>query len=62
LALGYGVVVSFKRTCTSVYREQLLIAAETIYTLNETFLVLKGPSRKVCIISCLSLHFNYMGH
>jgi hypothetical protein len=47
LALGYSVVVSFKRTCTSVSRDQLLIAAETIDTLNETFLVLKGPSRKV---------------
>ncbi|TVU13392.1 hypothetical protein EJB05_40445 [Eragrostis curvula] len=47
LALGYSVVVSFKRTCTSVYSEQLLIAAETIDTLNETFLVLKGPSRKI---------------
>uniref|UniRef100_A0A0D9ZID1 CYTH domain-containing protein n=1 Tax=Oryza glumipatula TaxID=40148 RepID=A0A0D9ZID1_9ORYZ len=47
LALGYSVVVSFKRTCTSVSRDQLLIAAETIDTLNETFLVLKGPSRKI---------------
>uniref|UniRef100_A0A0D9W349 CYTH domain-containing protein n=1 Tax=Leersia perrieri TaxID=77586 RepID=A0A0D9W349_9ORYZ len=47
LALGYSVVVSFKRTCTSVSRNQLLIAAETIDTLNETFLVLKGPSRKI---------------
>jgi hypothetical protein len=52
LALGYNVVVSFKRMCTSVYREQLLVVAETIDTLNETFLVLKGPSRTVCIISC----------
>lgn len=47
LALGYNVVVSFKRTCTSVNIDQLLIAAETIDTLNETFLVLKGPSRKI---------------
>ncbi|PUZ46406.1 hypothetical protein GQ55_7G074800 [Panicum hallii var. hallii] len=47
LALGYSVVVSFKRTSTSVNRDQLLIAAETIDTLNETFLVLKGPSRKI---------------
>ncbi|KAL6851474.1 hypothetical protein ACP4OV_020407 [Aristida adscensionis] len=46
LALGYSVVVSFKRMCTSINRDQLLIAAETIDTLNETFLVLKGPSRK----------------
>ncbi|WVZ84685.1 hypothetical protein U9M48_031686 [Paspalum notatum var. saurae] len=47
LALGYSVVVSFKRTCASINRDQLLIAAETIDTLNETFLVLKGPSRKI---------------
>ncbi|CAN6242304.1 unnamed protein product [Urochloa humidicola] len=47
LALGYSVVVSFKRTSTSVNRDQLLIAAETIDTLNESFLVLKGPSRKI---------------
>ncbi|RLM74296.1 uncharacterized protein C2845_PM15G03290 [Panicum miliaceum] len=47
LALGYSVVVSFKRTSMSVNRDQLLIAAETIDTLNETFLVLKGPSRKI---------------
>ncbi|KAJ1256416.1 hypothetical protein BS78_K028900 [Paspalum vaginatum] len=47
LALGYSVVVSFKRTCTSVNRDQLLIVAETIDTLNKTFLVLKGPSRKI---------------
>ncbi|CAN6247971.1 unnamed protein product [Urochloa humidicola] len=47
LALGYSVVVSFKRTSTSVNRDQLLIAAETIDTLNEGFLVLKGPSRKI---------------
>ncbi|XP_047062851.1 uncharacterized protein LOC124670384 [Lolium rigidum] len=46
LALGYSVVVSFKRTSRTVNRNQLLIAAETIDTLNESFLVLKGPSRK----------------
>nr|CAB3486593.1 unnamed protein product [Digitaria exilis] len=47
LALGYSVVVSFKRTSMSVNSDQLLIAAETIDTLDETFLVLKGPSRKI---------------
>jgi hypothetical protein len=50
LALGYTVVVSFKRTSMSVNRDQLLIVAEAIHTLNETFLVLKGPSRKVHIL------------
>ena len=47
LALGYSVVVSFKRTSRTVNRNQLLVVAETIDTLNESFLVLKGPSRKV---------------
>jgi hypothetical protein len=49
LALGYSVVVSFKRTSRTVNRNQLLIAAETIDSLNESFLVLKGPSRKVTL-------------
>ncbi|XP_072990922.1 uncharacterized protein [Typha latifolia] len=47
LALGYNVVVSYKRACTAVNKNQLLIALESIETLNETFLVLKGTSRKV---------------
>ncbi|KAJ3679486.1 hypothetical protein LUZ60_017497 [Juncus effusus] len=47
LALGYNVVVSFKRACTSVRKDQVLLAAERIDTLNETFLVLKGTSRKI---------------
>jgi hypothetical protein len=53
LALGYSVVVSFKRTSRTVNRNQLLIAAETIDSLNESFLVLKGPSRKVTLGYCL---------
>ncbi|KAH7679730.1 Uridine kinase protein [Dioscorea alata] len=47
LALGYKVVVSYKRGCTSVHNGQLLMATESIDTLNEAFLVLKGTSRKV---------------
>lgn len=47
LALGYNVVVSYKRSCTSVHNGQILLALESIDTLNETFLVLKGTSRKV---------------
>ncbi|XP_020111084.1 uridine-cytidine kinase C-like [Ananas comosus] len=49
LALGYNVVVSYKRACTSVNKDQLLIAVESIDTLNKSFLVLKGTSRKVFI-------------
>ncbi|ONK81792.1 uncharacterized protein A4U43_C01F32920 [Asparagus officinalis] len=47
LALGYNVVVSYKRSCTSFHNGQILLALESIDTLNETFLVLKGTSRKV---------------
>ncbi|KAJ0981339.1 hypothetical protein J5N97_009594 [Dioscorea zingiberensis] len=47
LALGYNVVVSYKRGCTSVRNGQLLMALESIDTLNEAFVVLKGTSRKV---------------
>lgn len=47
LALGYNVVVSYKRSCTSIHNGQILLALESIDTLNETFLVLKGTSRKV---------------
>lgn len=49
LALGYNVVVSYKRACTSFYNGQILIAIESIDTLNESFMVLKGTSRKVSI-------------
>ncbi|XP_073100418.1 uncharacterized protein [Elaeis guineensis] len=47
LALGYNVVVSYKRASTSVNNGQILIVMESIDTLNETFLVLRGTSRKV---------------
>lgn len=49
LALGYNVVVSYKRASTSVNNGQILMVMETIDTLNETFLVLRGTSRKVWI-------------
>lgn len=47
LALGYNVVVSYKRACTSAHNGQIMMVLESIDTLNETFLVLKGTSRKV---------------
>lgn len=47
LALGYNVVVSYKRASTIVNNGQILMALESIDALNETFLVLKGTSRKV---------------
>ncbi|KAK8929061.1 hypothetical protein KSP39_PZI017214 [Platanthera zijinensis] len=45
LALGYNVVVSFKRSCISIADGQFLMALESVDSLNETFLVLKGTSR-----------------
>ncbi|KAG0458241.1 hypothetical protein HPP92_023398 [Vanilla planifolia] len=47
LALGYNVVVSFKRSCTFAIDGQLVMALESIESLDEKFLVLKGTSRKV---------------
>ncbi|XP_042445167.1 uncharacterized protein LOC122030082 isoform X3 [Zingiber officinale] len=58
LALGYNVVVSYKRACTSFYNGQILIAIESIDTLNESFMVLKGTSRKIIgsEASCLGIN------
>ncbi|TYH84197.1 hypothetical protein ES332_D02G182300v1 [Gossypium tomentosum] len=46
LALGYNVVVSYKRASTSVNIGSLSLSLETIDTLGETFLVLRGSDRK----------------
>ncbi|XP_022776407.1 uncharacterized protein LOC111318047 isoform X3 [Durio zibethinus] len=46
LALGYNVVVSYKRASTSVSIGSLSMSFETIDTLGETFLVLRGMDRK----------------
>ncbi|XP_043701100.1 uncharacterized protein LOC122651681 isoform X2 [Telopea speciosissima] len=47
LALGYTVVVSYKRASTSVSIGNLSMSLETIDTLGETFMVLRGTDRKV---------------
>ncbi|CAI9095978.1 OLC1v1032029C1 [Oldenlandia corymbosa var. corymbosa] len=47
LALGYSVVVSYKRTSTSVNEGNLSISLETIDTLGETYMVLRGTNRKM---------------
>lgn len=47
LALGYTVVVSYKRASTSVVDGNLSVSLETIDTLGETYMVLRGSSRKV---------------
>jgi hypothetical protein len=46
LALGYNVVVSYKRASTAVSYGNLSLSRETIDTLGETFLVLRGTDRK----------------
>ncbi|XP_058078226.1 uncharacterized protein LOC131226647 isoform X3 [Magnolia sinica] len=47
LALGYNVVVSYKRASTSISNGQMSMSFEYIDTLDETFMVLKGTDRKV---------------
>ncbi|KAL3830789.1 hypothetical protein ACJIZ3_019591 [Penstemon smallii] len=47
LALGYTVVVSYKRASTSIIDGNLSVSLETIDTLGETFLVLRGTNRKI---------------
>ncbi|XVF02847.1 hypothetical protein REPUB_Repub04eG0209700 [Reevesia pubescens] len=46
LDLGYNVVVSYKRASTAVGIGSLSLSFETIDTLGETFLVLRGMDRK----------------
>eukprot|EP00258_Populus_trichocarpa_P049903 XP_024465922.1 uncharacterized protein LOC7475527 isoform X1 [Populus trichocarpa] len=46
LALGYNVVVSYKRASSSVSNGNLSLSLETIDTLGETFVVLRGMNRK----------------
>ncbi|KAK1287169.1 hypothetical protein QJS10_CPB19g01823 [Acorus calamus] len=47
LALGYNVVVSYKRASESLNNGLFLVALESIDTFDKTFMVLKGTSRKV---------------
>ena len=49
LALGYTVVASYKRASTSVFEGNLSVSLETIDTLGETYMVLRGTNRKVWI-------------
>ncbi|XP_068333123.1 uncharacterized protein [Pyrus communis] len=46
LALGYVVVVSYKRASKSVDNGNVSLSLETIDTLGETFMVLRGTNRK----------------
>ncbi|XP_061993009.1 uncharacterized protein LOC133710890 isoform X3 [Rosa rugosa] len=46
LALGYAVVVSYKRASKSVNNGNVSLSLETIDSLGETFMVLRGTNRK----------------
>lgn len=46
LALGYSVVVSYKRSSTSVSDRNISMSLESIDTLGETYMVLRGTNRK----------------
>ncbi|KAI4381472.1 hypothetical protein MLD38_007541 [Melastoma candidum] len=46
LALGYTVVVSYKRASTCIVIGNISLSLETIDNLSETFLVLRGTNRK----------------
>ncbi|KAK9091655.1 hypothetical protein Sjap_024832 [Stephania japonica] len=47
LALGYIVVVSYKRASKTVYNGSISVSFETIDTLGRTFIVFRGTDRKV---------------
>lgn len=47
LALGYSVVVSYKRASNCVIIGNISLSYETIDNLSETFMVLRGTNRKV---------------
>ncbi|XP_048135223.1 uncharacterized protein LOC115740036 isoform X2 [Rhodamnia argentea] len=55
LALGYTVVVSYKRASTFVSMGNLSTSLETIDTLSETFMVLRGTNRKAVGAEALRL-------
>ncbi|XP_028758998.1 uncharacterized protein LOC114717930 isoform X2 [Neltuma alba] len=46
LALGYSVVVSYKRASTTVTNGNVSVSFETIDALGETYMVLRGTNRK----------------
>ncbi|KAK7362560.1 hypothetical protein VNO77_04676 [Canavalia gladiata] len=47
LALGYTVVVSYKRASMTVNNGKVSMSSETIDVLGETFMVMRGTNRKI---------------
>ncbi|XP_030949392.1 inorganic pyrophosphatase TTM2 isoform X5 [Quercus lobata] len=58
LALGYTVVVSYKRASTSVNNDNVSLSLENIDTLGETFMVLRGMDRKTVGEKALGMGIN----
>ncbi|KAH9794734.1 P-loop containing nucleoside triphosphate hydrolases superfamily protein [Citrus sinensis] len=58
LDLGYSVVASYKRASTYVVYGNLSVSFETIDTLDETFMVLRGTNRKTVGAEALRMGIN----
>nr|XP_025647000.1 uncharacterized protein LOC112742003 isoform X3 [Arachis hypogaea] len=58
LALGYTVVVSYKRSSTTVDNGKVLVSFETIDALDETFMVMRGTNRKTVGTEAMRLGIN----
>ncbi|KAK7252000.1 hypothetical protein RIF29_35663 [Crotalaria pallida] len=58
LALGYTVVVSYKRSSTTINNGKVSISFETIDALGETFMVMRGTNRKTVGTEALRIGIN----
>ncbi|CAL0331298.1 unnamed protein product [Lupinus luteus] len=58
LALGYTVVVSYKRASTTVNNDKVSMSYETIDALGETFIVMRGTNRKTVGTEALRIGIN----
>ncbi|PNY03018.1 P-loop nucleoside triphosphate hydrolase superfamily protein, partial [Trifolium pratense] len=58
LALGYIVVVSYKRASTTVNYGKVSMSFETIDVLGETFMVMRGTDRKTVGTEALRMGIN----
>ncbi|MED6184626.1 hypothetical protein PIB30_049266 [Stylosanthes scabra] len=58
LALGYTVVVSYKRASTTVDNGKVSVSFETIDALDETFMVMRGTNRKTVGTEAMRIGIN----
>ena len=61
LQLGYTVVMSYKRASLTFNFREVSLAFETIDSLGETFMVVRGTNRKVRSAFILDLYNMYIG-